>query len=81
MAPGITHESVAAHLGEYVKGTPLPFNDETLSSVSDVGKIKKVYKLGALATTPTKGHVDGGHVDGKRRLEISLLGAIALRGV
>ncbi|BDD59850.1 hypothetical protein MPDQ_002877 [Monascus purpureus] len=80
VSPEITHESVAAHLGEHVKGIPVRFNDATLSSTCDVAKIKKAYKLGALATPPAKYQVDGVHDGEKRLLEVSLLGAIALRG-
>lgn len=75
--PGITHESVAAHLAASVEGTAVPFNDETLSTIADVAKIKKTYKLGALDTTP---QANGTQEGGRQRLEKSLLGAIALRG-
>jgi len=74
VSPEITHESVVAHLGSAVQGTPVPFDDETLFEVSDVNKIKKAYKLGALSS-PTKENAED-----KQRLENALLGAIALRG-
>ncbi|KAJ5095760.1 hypothetical protein NUU61_005116 [Penicillium alfredii] len=77
-SPEITHDSVATHLGSSIQGTPVPFDDETLSKISDVGKIKKLYKLGALPS-PGQGNAAQGD-DAKRRLELSLLGAIALRG-
>lgn len=77
--PEITHDSVAAHLEQNVEGTPVPFDDETLSKISDVAKIKKAYKLGALNTAPPN-QANGTHDDGLRRLELSVLGAIALRG-
>ncbi|KAF7592718.1 hypothetical protein BBP40_012549 [Aspergillus hancockii] len=75
----ITHDSVAAHLEQAIEGSPVPFNDGTLSEVSDVTKIKKAYKLGALASTPAS-QVNGANNDEKTRLENSLIGAIALRG-
>ncbi|GCB17664.1 EKC/KEOPS complex subunit cgi121 [Aspergillus awamori] len=77
--PEITHDSVAAHLEQNVEGTPVPFDDETLSKISDVAKIKKAYKLGALNTAPPN-QANGTHDNGLRRLELSVLGAIALRG-
>ncbi|GLA37304.1 hypothetical protein AnigIFM63309_004185 [Aspergillus niger] len=77
--PEITHDSVAAHLEHNVEGTPVPFDDETLSKISDVAKIKKAYKLGALNTAPPN-QANGTHDNGLRRLELSVLGAIALRG-
>ena len=75
--PEITQESVASHLAASVDGTAVPFNDEILSTIADVAKIKKAYKLGALDTTP---QANGTQEGGKQRLEKSLLGAIALRG-
>ncbi|PWY79991.1 CGI-121-domain-containing protein [Aspergillus eucalypticola CBS 122712] len=79
VTPEITHDSVAAHLGQNVEGTPVPFDDETLSKISDIAKIKKAYKLGALNTTPPN-QANGTQDNGMRRLELSVLGAIALRG-
>lgn len=79
MTPEITHDSVADHLGQNVEGTPVPFDDETLSKISDIAKIKKAYKLGALNTTPPN-QANGTQDNGMRRLELSVLGAIALRG-
>ncbi|PYH90507.1 CGI-121-domain-containing protein [Aspergillus ellipticus CBS 707.79] len=79
VTPEITHDSVAAHLNQYVEGTPVPFDDETLSKIADVAKIKKAYKLGTLNTAPPN-QANGTHDDGMKRLELSVLGAIALRG-
>ncbi|KAJ5103323.1 hypothetical protein N7532_003852 [Penicillium argentinense] len=79
VSPEITHDSVAAHLEASVQGKPVPFDDETLSEISDVTKIKKVFKLGAL---PSPGDKTNGaqNIKAKRQLELSLLSAIALRG-
>ncbi|KAJ5609757.1 hypothetical protein N7528_010324 [Penicillium herquei] len=80
----ITHDSVAAHLESSVVGTSVPFDDQSLSEISDITKIKKAYKLGALPSPGTK--IDRAQTkaptddDVKRRLELSILGAIALRG-
>lgn len=78
VTPDVTHESVAAHLAQSVEGTPVPFNDETLSGISDIAKIKKAYKLGALSSAPSD-KADGTNGE-DRRLELSVIGAIALRG-
>lgn len=84
VSPEITHDSVAAHLESSVEGTPVPFDDKTLSEISDIAKIKKTYKLGALpspGTNADSSQPNGTQVDdAKRRLELSILGAIALRG-
>ncbi|KAL4875936.1 kinase binding protein CGI-121-domain-containing protein [Aspergillus karnatakaensis] len=79
VTPDITHETVAAHLAQNVEGAPLPLDDEALSGISDIGKIKKVYKLGSLPST-SSGQMNGTASEEKRRLELSVLGAIALRG-
>lgn len=75
VSPEITRESVAAHLDSSVQGTLVPFNDQALTKLSDINKIKKAYKLGALPS-PTAKEND----EAKQRLENSLLSAIALRG-
>jgi EKC/KEOPS complex subunit CGI121/TPRKB len=80
VTPDVTHESVAAHLAQNVQGTPLPFDDNALSEISDVAKIKKAYKLGSLPSGPSSDQVDGTSGSKDRQLELSVLGAIALRG-
>jgi EKC/KEOPS complex subunit CGI121/TPRKB len=79
--PEITHDSVAAHLESSVEGTPVSFDDLTLSEISDINKIKKLYKLGGLPSPMAKPDASQPYPDdAKRRLELSMLGAIALRG-
>jgi EKC/KEOPS complex subunit CGI121/TPRKB len=81
VSPEITHDSVAAHLGATVQGTSVPFDDQILSEVSDINKIKKVYKLGALPSPPkTTDQTVSTNTELKQRLENALLAAIALRG-
>jgi EKC/KEOPS complex subunit CGI121/TPRKB len=81
VTPEITHDSVAAHLESSVEGTSVPFDDLTLSEISDINKIKKLYKLGALPSPATKADASQPYADdARRRLERSMLGAIALRG-
>ncbi|KAI3152219.1 hypothetical protein CBS147325_2022 [Penicillium roqueforti] len=75
VSPETTHESVAAHLDSSVQGTPVLFDDQTLSEMSDINKIKKAYKLGALPSPTAKKNDEA-----KQRLENSLLSSIALRG-
>lgn len=77
--PSVTHDTVTAHLSQYIEGSMEPFDDETLSQIADVAKIKKAYKLGALNTTPGN-QANGVQDDQMRRLELSVLAAIALRG-
>lgn len=83
ITPEITRDSVAAHLESSIQGTPTTFDDQTLAEISDITKIKKVFKLGALPSPSPKDSSQANgthHDDAKRRLELSMLGAIALRG-
>jgi len=83
VTPDITHDSVAEHLGKSVEGTSVPFDDESLSAIADIGKIRKAYKLGAAPAASAKApsaQVNGTTDGGKRELEINILGAMALRG-
>jgi EKC/KEOPS complex subunit CGI121/TPRKB len=87
-----TKESVEKHLGEYIQGTAVSFHDETLSTICDVGRIKKAYKIPSLPVTKTKkgGAVSEGKGEEeeeeelseaeKTRIERAILGAMALRG-
>lgn len=75
VTPEITHESVAKHLENFVEATPVPFNDETISSMSDLAKIRKLYKL----NLPVSKAADG-QVNAVKTLEPLILGAIAIRG-
>ncbi|OGM43459.1 protein cgi121 [Aspergillus bombycis] len=79
VTPEVTHDAVATHLARSVEGSPVPFNDETLSEIADVAKIKKAYKLGALPSA-SAGQVNGAGNGDNMRLENSIIGAIALRG-
>ena len=74
--PDITHESVARHLESSVEATPVSFTDDTLAQMSDLGRIRKIYKISQPAGKPGNGEV----VNGTRALEAPILGAIAIRG-
>ncbi|KAF3386530.1 EKC/KEOPS complex subunit [Penicillium rolfsii] len=81
VTPDITQDSIAAHLESSIEGTCVPFDDLTLSEISDITKIKKLYKLGTLPSPVAKPDASNLHQDeARRRLELSMLGAIALRG-
>jgi EKC/KEOPS complex subunit CGI121/TPRKB len=86
----MTSESVRTHLENAVEGTCVDFNDENLRAVSDLGKIRKAYKVGPNISPrgkikPSWSQLNG--VDGmdpalkeKKELETAIFGAIALRG-
>lgn len=76
-SPDITADSVAKHLESGVEGTWTEFNDAVLSEISDVPKIKKIYKL----QDPTnRGRKDDDVVVDKAEMEVAVLGLMALRG-
>lgn len=75
VTPEITHESVAKHLESSVEATPAPFDNDTLSSMSDLARVRKLYKL----NQPTSKSADG-QVNAVRALEPLIVGAIAIRG-
>jgi len=54
-SPSITSSSVAGHLSASVKGTLIDFNDQTLAPLTDVAKVRKLYKLGGVAEVNSKG--------------------------
>ncbi|KAL2812883.1 kinase binding protein CGI-121-domain-containing protein, partial [Aspergillus granulosus] len=70
VTPDITHESVKAHLTEHVMGSNIPFDDATITGISNIAKITKAYKLGSLSSLATS-QANGAHDDGKKRLELS----------
>lgn len=57
---GVEREGVERHLDEVVEGEGVEFCDEVLRGMTDVGKVRKLYKL------PLVGE-GGGKGQGKRR--------------
>ena len=84
-------EQVSQHLGKAIEGESVAFGDEQLRNVTDLSKVKKIYKLNAPASgkgpqrkkgqqepVPEKLLTDV--VDERREIEAIVLGMIALRG-
>lgn len=73
----------------------MPFEDSVLQKMTDIARVKKIYKLisSGDGSGKRKGQVNravderlngteaGSKVDGRTDLEISILGCMALRGV
>jgi len=76
-------DSVEKHLNEVVDGTAIAFNDEWLSSICDLDKVRKNYKIAkpqaARGTRAVNGDASEGH-DEKGEVEVQVLGVMALRG-
>ncbi|KAI1819879.1 kinase binding protein CGI-121-domain-containing protein [Xylaria intraflava] len=75
--PALTAQDIEKHLLTHVKGDPAPFTDETLSELTDWGRVRKYYKLNGL------GWLDGLKDPAAKNREINMLavGGMALRGV
>jgi EKC/KEOPS complex subunit CGI121/TPRKB len=90
--PLLTPSDTQTHVSANVEGDPLPFTDSSIATLTDFGRVKKIYKLNAGGgSSATKGkptvngsgshEVDGrGKLDEVRELEVAVLGAMALRG-
>ncbi|THV46772.1 hypothetical protein BGAL_0361g00100 [Botrytis galanthina] len=86
VAPASSASQISEHLSSVIEGEPVPFEDESLASMVDIARVKKLYKLSALGGGAKKGGANGvnGKVENKveerKELEIMVLGAMALRG-
>ncbi|KAJ9605698.1 hypothetical protein H2200_009547 [Cladophialophora chaetospira] len=84
----ITLDSVSSHLSASIKGQESTFDDATFRKVSDIDRIKKIYKLASAtpkgqSSTTVNGDsgADGSSAfDETKQLEIQILGLMALRG-
>ncbi|KAI9764335.1 MAG: hypothetical protein M1835_007598 [Candelina submexicana] len=92
--PDITFESVQQHLCSVVEGTALEFLDESLSRLTDLAKVKKIYKFNSAAEgknkrpsqgiRPAKAEAEDSATEKNTQaleLEVAILGIMALRGV
>lgn len=89
-SPSTTAERVKAHLDSAVEGVSAEFANEVLYGISDLGKIKKAYKISPAPAIKGRARESNPQVNGatgsedntreRRELEIAVLGAIALRG-
>jgi EKC/KEOPS complex subunit CGI121/TPRKB len=86
--PDVTLESVNRHLSANIKGQEMDFEDATFHKMTDIDRLRKVYKLGP--STPKgrssttingeSGSTSGVASDETKHLEVQILGLIALRG-
>ena len=80
--PKATAEHIQKHLEEAIKGTCVAFDDASLSSITNINSVRKIYKLPAppkpkSGTTRDIDEILGGE---RKELEVNVLGAMALRG-
>lgn len=86
----ITNERVQQHLSSAVEGKPIDFSDQTLAQITDLERVRKIYKLSAPAVTEGRQLAQGNAavVNGKpgvmdhdrKEIEVNVLGLMALRG-
>lgn len=77
-SPKLTAESVAQHLGQHVEGQSCDFSDAILNGLTDVSRLRKVYKFNP--ARPAKSSGTTVESDETRVLESFILGTMALKG-
>ena len=76
-----TSESIQRHLSEHVQGRQVEPSDEEVASVTDVARLRKLYKLPlAQVKGAKKEKSDGEIAEERKELEMGILAAMALRG-
>ncbi|KAI0433850.1 kinase binding protein CGI-121-domain-containing protein [Xylaria sp. FL1042] len=73
----LTAQDVETHLLTHVQGKPVPFTDQTLSELTDWGRVRKYYKLNGT------GWLDGikDKTTKNKEMDMLVVGGMALRGV
>lgn len=83
ISPDITHGSVKQHLDAVVEGDAVAFDDQVLARMTDLARIRKIYKLNVPVQTSGKKKREGDNVSDeseRKELEVMVLGLMALRG-
>jgi EKC/KEOPS complex subunit CGI121/TPRKB len=79
----ITAEQVREHLSKEVEGEQVAFEDEVIREMTDLARVKKIYKLNSAGGSGKKGVVVNGlgnEMGEIKEAEILVLGSMALRG-
>ena len=79
----ITHEIVQQHLRIAVEGTAVKFSDSALSIMTDMARVRKIYKLNTPIRATSKREKGKSVVSEqaeRKELEVIVLGLMALRG-
>ena len=78
-----TGPQVQDHLSKVIEGTQIPFSDDDLRHMTDLARIRKIYKLdtgGGGVKKVTNGVNGVSAVDERKEFETLVLGSMALRG-
>lgn len=83
-------EGVQQHLSSSVEGKPIDFSDQTLAQMTDLARVRKIYKLSTPAVAKGRQSVRGNAavLNGdsaaldldRKEIEVNVLGLMALRG-
>lgn len=83
--PSVTAASFSDHLSASVQGMPVAFEDVEIAKLSDLPRVKKLYKLNNIPSVGRKSNaaVNDARNGGKEQheLETLILASMALRGV
>ena len=86
-SPTVTEQGVSDHLTNSIEGSQAAFADNNIMAVSDLSRIRKVYKIAASRSASkapnalVNGHAGSGpDLEDRQTVETAVLGAIALRG-
>lgn len=88
--PSVTASDISQHLTVSIEGTTIDFNDDNISKFTDLGKVRKIYKLNESTKAARQPKKRGAHeaqavsekyqVDDRKEMEVVILGMMALRG-
>ncbi|KAF2666471.1 CGI-121-domain-containing protein [Microthyrium microscopicum] len=75
-------DAIATHLRGAVEGEPAPFTDEAFAGLSDVTRIRKLYKAPAPGSSRKKTGVNGtsSSLQELKSLESIIIGSMAIKG-
>ncbi|KUJ24562.1 CGI-121-domain-containing protein [Mollisia scopiformis] len=69
---------LSSRLSTQIQGDAVPFTDEEIGTMTDLGRVRKIYKLNVPGGGGKK--KDGNTAEERREMEMLILGAMALRG-
>lgn len=83
----LSASSIQTHLSAAIQGEQVPFSDASFAQMTDLNRLRKLYKLNSGAGSGGGGKKGGRNVKGiekevedRKELEVLCLGCMALRG-
>ncbi len=77
-----TGPQIQEHLAKVVEGVQVPFSDAEMSDMTDLARVRKIYKLNVAGggRKPINAVNGASEIDERKELEVLILGSMALRG-